>query len=172
MARIVLILVVCSVLMFAVVLQTQPQFVKSALSAYTSFISDTTTPAEKEKKVPARQAAKTKPRSAAPSRETVTPAEKGPDTAALQEVRPVDSSQHRRRPYVFRVASDGTELYSLNSANGSVVSVLRKGDIVEPQLEVNDAGRTWAFVNVTGQRVSGFLPRDSFERQQLAQTIE
>jgi hypothetical protein len=43
---------------------------------------------------------------------------------------------------------------------------------VEPQLEINDAGQTWAFVSVAGQKMSGFLQKDALERQRLRQTIQ
>jgi hypothetical protein len=172
MARIVLVLVVCSVLMFAIVLQTPPQFLKSAVSAYASFVGDPKTHAVKVEK-PAVRSGKARRTSPRPS-PVATPPENVTD--AIAQAAPVPtptrSSQHRVRPYVFCVASNGTELYSLNSANGPVVIVLQRGEIVEPQLEINDAGRTWAFVTVTGQNLSGFLRRDSLERQQFGQTIE
>jgi hypothetical protein len=174
MARIVLILIVCSVLMFAVVLQTPPEFVKSALAIYGNF-QHTTAPAEKEKPDNHREAIARKklpvknkaPRSAAiaPTEqvvsESVAPAEKAPVVP-----------QHRPLINVFSVAADGTALYSLNSTKGSIVRVLHKGDVVEPQLEINDAGQTWAFVHVAGENISGFLRRDSLERHQLHETIQ
>jgi len=157
--------------MFAFVLQTPPQFVKDALSAYVSFDNDTATSAGNEEKPSVRQGRKARPAQPRP-----VPVASQPDNVPevrVQEISfPTHSAQHTGHLYVFRVASDGTELYSLNSANGTVVGVLQKGDLVEPQLEINAAGQTWAFVNVTEHKISGFLPRNSFERQQLGQIIQ
>lgn len=174
MARVVLILIACSALMFVVVLQTPPQFVKSALSAYVNFPDDTAAPAEKEKERAARKTRTTTGASNSRRKPEVSARPEVQRTAQTLQAttRAGDPSQHRVRPYVFSIVSDGTALYSLNSASGSVVSVLQKGEIVEPQLEINDAGQTWAFVNVAGQNISGFLRKDSLERQQLGQTTQ
>ncbi len=177
MARIVLILVVCTILMFIVVLQTPPQFIKAALSGYVSFPDESPEDIEEgETKTAAKPARKARTTGTSPARRSVTVSsepEVASNTVQVQPEIPSGTSvPEQAGPYVFCVAADGTTLYSLNSTDGAVVGVLRKGEIVEPQLEINDAGQTWAFVNVAGQKMSGFLYKDSLERQRLRQTIQ
>jgi hypothetical protein len=176
MARIVLILVVCTILMFIVVLQTPPQFVRAALSGYVTFLDESPKdPEEEEKKPAAERARKARTTVTSPTRRSApvpSKSEVAVNTSQAQPEAPPSSTPEQAGPYVFCVAADGTALYSLNSTDGAVVGVLRKGDIVEPQLEVNDAGQTWAFVSVAGQKMSGFLQKDSLERQRLRQAIQ
>ena len=177
MARVVLILVVCTILMFIVVLQTPPQFIKAALSGYVTFLDESPEDIEEEETKPAaKPARKARATGTSPALRSVTVSSEPEVASNTTQVQPeIPSSTpvpEQAGPYVLCVAADGTALYSLNSTDGAVVGVLRKGEIVEPQLEVNDAGQTWAFVNVAGQKMSGFLQKDSLERQRLSQTIQ
>jgi hypothetical protein len=177
MARVVLILVVCTFLMFIVVLQTPPQFVKAVLSGYVTFPDESPDDIEEEETKPAtKPARKASTTATSPARRSVTVSSEPEVASKTTQVQPeIPSSTpvpEQAGPYVLRVAADGTALYSLNSTDGDVVGVLRKGEIVEPQLEINDSGQTWAFVNVAGQRMSGFLQKDSLERQRAGQTIQ
>jgi hypothetical protein len=63
-------------------------------------------------------------------------------------------------PSDFKVATESAELYSSNSPNGNVVRKLKKGDLVELQFKVNNAGPEWMFVNVANPRGSGFVRSD------------
>ena len=164
MARIVLILVVCTAVMFFLVLQTPPKFIQQALDGFAS-LPGISSPeeAEEEKEPEAKPAEKTRKPATTLARRTRTESPQ-PEAPA---VAPVSSQPATLAPLVFSVATDETALYSLNSTDGPVVSVLRKGDIVEPQLEIRDAGQTWAYVNVAGRRTSGFLRKDDLERRRL-----
>ena len=171
MARIVLVLVICTAVMFFVVLQTPPKFIQDALDEFASFSNESPEDAkEAEAKDPeAKPAAKTR-KAATNGARRATTATPVPEVASTTT--PVSSPSEPIYPLVFSVVTDGTALYSLNSTEGQVVGVLRKGEIVEPQLEIKDAGQTWAYVSVSGQRVSGFLRKDSLERQRLVQTLQ
>lgn len=54
-------------------------------------------------------------------------------------------------------------LYALNQAESPVVSVLSKGEIVEPQMQVNENGQEWSYVTAPALRISGYLPSDILE---------
>ena len=174
MARIVLVLIVCTILMFIAVLRTPPQFVKAALSAHEGFTGGSVEDADEEEKLAAESASKTRgaARKLARRSGTVSSEPKVSTVPESAPEMPASNSSEPAGPYILGVATDETALYSLNSTNGTIVGVLRRGDIVEPQLEIKDAGQTWAFVNVAGRKMSGFVQKDNLERQRLGQTSQ
>ena len=167
MARIVLVLVIGTAGMFFFVLRTPPQFIRQAWSEFETLSGMHSEGGREEEEPEAKPMAK--PRRAAArvsQRESAVSPERGVPSAT-----PAIGAPARVYPRVLIVATDGTALYSLNSTDGKVVGVLSKGDVVEPQLEIKDASQTWAYVSVSGQRMSGFLRKDSLEQHRLEQMI-
>jgi hypothetical protein len=69
------------------------------------------------------------------------------------------------KPSEFKVAIENAELLSSNSPTGSVVRRLNRGDIVELQFKMNNAGPEWMFVTVANPRGSGFVRSELVSKQ-------
>ena len=61
------------------------------------------------------------------------------------------------------VVKDAVYLYALNHSDSAVVTTLPKGEVVEPQMQVNESGEEWSYVTAPGLRVSGYLQSDCLE---------
>jgi hypothetical protein len=104
-----------------------------------------------------------KPAETSPDIPVVAPA---PKTA---EASPVAAAPKPAKA-VFRVVTEIATLYSTNTASGEVVGQLYRGDVVEPQFTLNNAGQEWTFVSLADQGVSGFLRSANLGRKQAEQT--
>ena len=167
MTRFLLILVLGVTLVMAFVVKTPPKSFRDFLAEIDDLgrteatkDSDEATRGESkpdQKKAPARSSSRNVKRSAPVSNRPSPSADVG-DAATPAPVQAYS-------PPVYRLTPQQTTVYATNSSGGVAVGVLTKGQIVEPQYQLEGVGQTWTFVNVPGQRISGFVPSTSVERQ-------
>ena len=168
MARNIVVVLMCSVVVFALVWKVAPDFLATALpivgtvSAHDE-IDEVTEPAEPVKKAvsPKSKArihqAETKAAANAEVRAEVVNSTDETASPATAELAPdyVDPSKPR-------VLAETAALYSSNGPSGRVLRMLKRNDVLELHFKVdNNDGQEWMFVNVPDQRVSGFLSSDS-----------
>jgi hypothetical protein len=58
---------------------------------------------------------------------------------------------------VLTIPRDAVALYAINSKADTILRVLSKGTVVEPNMQVIDARDSWTFVRVPELRISGFV---------------
>jgi hypothetical protein len=85
-----------------------------------------------------------------------------PDVPEPMEAVTPEPVQRKPAPPVS-VVKEEVHLYALNHAESAVVVTLPKGEIVEPQMQVNDSGLEWSYVTAPALRVSGYLQSDCLE---------
>lgn len=166
MKFIVLLLIIASAVMFAVVLNMPLGTIPSVLLRGKAAAESQ--PKESPRK--AKSAAKDKARrttsatsvrqrrertgtSSTPSSTTVEP-----DRAQSQpavNIRPADRDLLSRQ--ALTIPRDSVALYAINSKADSILRVLSKGTVVEPNMQVIDARDSWTFVRVPELRISGFV---------------
>jgi hypothetical protein len=168
MARNIVILLVCAVLVFVLVWRVAPGVLATALpfpTGKSTVAEDETKPATPEKathahkafgKAPNKGDAKARPPAAASMSEA-------PASASMASIQPVVSQSSyqafaHKRPHVSK---DGATLYSSNASTGRVIGILKKDDPLELHFKVDNGGQEWIYVNAPEQRVSGFLSSDS-----------
>jgi|SRR5678816_2785266 hypothetical protein len=172
MARNIVILLVCGVLVFALVWKMAPGVLATALP----FPVGRTAVAQEEETQPtvaepeqrgAHKALKTvktaktggvSSNSVARNFEQAAPANHAAsmDTAMAQPT--TYQAYAHRRPHV---TSESATLYSSNTATGRVLRILKKDDPLELHFKVINGGQEWNYVNVPDQHISGFLPGES-----------
>jgi hypothetical protein len=166
MARNIIVVMICGVVVFALVWKVAPDFLATALAipGSTETIVEETAKAEEPVKP------NTNPKgskSRAPKGHVVVAAVTLPGIAPAEQqeaIEPATISQPayptyaRRRPHV---STDSATLYSSNAPTGRVVRVLKKDEILELHFKVNNGGQEWMYVNVPNQQVSGFLSSDT-----------
>jgi hypothetical protein len=160
MSRVVLVLVL-SVVAFAVMLNIAPEVVERLLfqaadspadsSEVASAAIESPRKAVRKRPAPAQESSAAEPMTDAPS---ATPSNEPASPLPLRTV--------------FSVSAEDAALYSTNAPGGVVISHLRKGDIVEPQFTMNSAGQEWTFVSVADQKVSGFVRSDNLGKKKAA----
>jgi hypothetical protein len=157
MSRVVLVLVLAAVA-FALMVNLAPDVVERLVYQVAGSSADSAnTAADAAAKSP-KPAVRKKP-AAKQSLPVAEPMTDAPLAASMNQ--PVMQS-------VFSVSAEDAALYSTNAPGGAVISHLRRGDVVEPQYTLNSAGQEWTFVNVTDQKVSGFLRSDNLGKTQVA----
>lgn len=174
MSRIVLLLVVASVAMFALVLKTAPRALP-----YIG-LWDTEDPQPSKKVVEAT----TKPPSAkvqAPtksgSHRVTTPAQSSaPATTresdqATRSVRNLSSEKEVTSAKRLAIGRDSATLYAVNSSKGTVLTVLSKGTVVEPNLQLLDAADNWTLVRVPDLNMFGFVQTANLVRTSPPQPV-
>ena len=159
MGRVILIMLACSVLMFAFAFQTQPQFIKELLSYHAESKGPSGFPATVQLSKPEKAAVRVAEKSSTRDAKVPVVPETPPVVAP-----PADASPRKSSP-VVKVASESATLYAQNSSKAQVVGVLQKGEIVQPQLEMTEGGERWAFVEVASQNLSGFVQTQNLERK-------
>ena len=81
-----------------------------------------------------------------------TPVEPKLEPTPVEKVNPAVVSIESEQPLSLR-----------NSPRGPVIGQVQKGERVERQFEVYEAGEKWVFVNVATQNLAGFLESESLE---------
>jgi hypothetical protein len=165
-------LFVGGIVVFGIVWRITPEFAQSVLElrSYAATIA-TPPPAAKEEVKPAKSVAKKPAKTAravrpvvAPETPVVAPVYAEFVPTPVLEKRPL--AQPKLRPSEFKVAMEGAELYSSNSPSGNIVRRLNRGDIVELQFKVNNAGPEWMYVNVANPKGSGFVRSEVVSKQE------
>jgi hypothetical protein len=168
MARNIIIVMICGVLVFALVWKVAPEFLATALQIDRSngTIEEAASAEEPAKQQPAGKAAKAKTAkgkvavgAAKPLPEVAAAGEQGAiETPVSQPTYATYGTYAHRRPHVV---TDQATLYSSNAPTGRVVRVLQKDEVLELHFKVDNGGQEWMYVNVPNQQVSGFLSGDS-----------
>jgi hypothetical protein len=171
MARNIVILLVCSVLVFALVWRVAPGVLATALpfpGSKSTVAQDQTQSVEPEKQAADAHKAKGKASNNKGEVKTTVPSARSseaPVAASLASIQPVMpqpafSAFAHNRPHVSK---ETATLYSTNGSTGRVLGVLKKDDPIELHFRVDNGGQEWVYVNAPNQRVSGFLSSDSLE---------
>jgi hypothetical protein len=158
---IVLFLIVCSILMFLLVLQTPPQVLRNSYIYQKVFKS-----AEPEAEVAAEPPAeRQKPGKrkvlGVTTRSVEIMAPTTPPPAGAQPVPAAPpANEPAKQPTGNLAVSSEAPVYSSNSPSSTVLQVLNKGQIVEVDFEVITASGKWTLVTIPRQNVSGFVKSD------------
>lgn len=176
MSRVILVLVLAAVV-FTLVWTMAPNFVQDFVPRVAKSPAANTEDTAKAATTPTTTKPLGRKRTVTtPGNSPTSEANPGTTSPALSQlgasqtgVPPTNGPIHQGRP-VFSVATDSATLYSTNATAGTVVSYLRKGEIVEPQFILNSAGQEWMFVSVADRRVSGFLRVEMLGKKQADQT--
>jgi len=171
MARNIVILLVCGVLVFALVWKMAPGILADALPFTISRApvaqEEETQPVAQPEQHGAHKALKTvktakagvaSPKSVARNFEPAPAVNHAAsmDTAMAQPT--TYQAYAHRRPHV---TAESATLYSSNTPAGRVLRVLKKDDPLELHFKVINGGQEWNYVNVPDQHISGFLPGES-----------
>jgi hypothetical protein len=160
--RIVLILIIVAVVMFAVVLKTPLRTIRSVVFPQAE---ETASQPKYKKDKPDKQKVK---RDRAPAvkaagnpRETDSLSPSARKTRKAEPAQPSRSGRSTDRLFdslnALGIARNSVGLYAINSVNGSVLAVLRKGMLVEPSLQVTDSSGQWTYVRVPEINAFGFV---------------
>ena len=162
MRRIVLLLIVASVVMFAVVLKTPLRTLRSAVFPEDDSASETQASNKSELSAKGTKPPRTKSTSSTHDRleRTAGNLTSPPAGTATQEEAKAPAT-HIFRNLVssptLTISVDSVALYSINSTRGSILGLLRKGTVVVPSLRVMDGDVNWVLVRVPELNVSGFI---------------
>jgi len=167
MARNIVIVLICSVVVFGLVWKVAPDILATALPIVGSVSAEDTVAEATEPEEPVKKAVSPKTRTREPkahvasavvgeAHETTPQAVNDTVGAASPELAPVYVD-----PTKPRVLAESAALYSSNGPSGRVLRVLKRNDVLELHFTVDNGGQEWMFVNVPDQRVSGFLSTDS-----------
>jgi len=162
--RIVLLLIVASIVMFAVVLKTPLRTLRSVVFPEADSTSEIQTPQKRESSAKGTRPPKTTPRSSAPDQ-----AETAEGNLASRVGIPAVDEAKSPAARIFRnlvstpvvtISVESVALYSVNSTRGAILSVLGRGTVVVPSLQVTDGDVNWILVRVPELNVSGFIQAD------------
>jgi len=161
MKRIVLLLIVASVVMFAVALKTPLRTIRSLIpypEVEQSPQPEKTADAKSAKRDDYRKTPGTVARQWAEADDHRTPDTK----PVVATATPKQSASARRSASSASLGGQATlsnpaPLYAINSTHGSVMSVLTTGTVVEPNLQVMDVNGSWTLVRVPGLNTMGFV---------------
>ena len=177
----------CSVLVMVVVWKTDPEFLKDyfpshraspgrmpVFEARTSQIPAKSEPVAKaasdsSKRWSTPEARPSKPETVSIPVARVASAPPVPQKPTAPAVSQTPGNQPRvREPRlpVFAISTEETNLYATNSTDSPLITVLRKGVIVEPQMEFVVGGQGWTLVKLSDRRTSGFVSSDVLQREQ------
>jgi hypothetical protein len=165
--RIVLLLMVASVVMFIFVLKTPGRLLRSTILGQDES-KQATEKADATKTLPGKAAKSAKRSARAPqaSRRTSpdTPLETGMRTPTKPEAGIRPSKSDLISPKTLTVAGDAAMLYPINSSKSNVLTVLSKGTLVEPNLQIIDAADNWTLVRVPTLNLFGFVQTGNLAR--------
>jgi hypothetical protein len=161
--RIVLLLIVASIVMFAVVLKTPLRTLRSVVFPEADSTSEIQTPQKRESSAKGTRPPKTTPRSSALDRaETAegNSTSRAGSPAGAEAKSPVARIRNLVSTPIVTISVESVALYSVNSTRGAILSVLRRGTVVVPSLQVMDGDVNWVLVRVPELNVSGFIQAD------------
>jgi hypothetical protein len=158
-----LLLVIASIALFVFILRTPGRLLPSAI-----FWQDESkqTREKTDAKLAANPAAKSaRVANFSTHQEAPTTEQTSPATAAEVEIRVSKKAPVRTHPLNSRVISskvltisgDSASLYVNNSTGSNVLTVLSKGTIIEPDLQILDAAGSWTLVRIPTLNISGFV---------------
>ena len=158
MKRLVLLLVVASVAMYVFVLRTTGRLLPSAI-----FWQDESK--QMSEKADAKLTASPAGKSArvgnfSTRRDAPTERRTSSDSAAEAEIPPIrthPASSYVISKKVVTISVDSAALYAINSSKSNVLTVLSKGTIVEPNLQLLDAADNWTLVRVPTLNIFGYV---------------
>lgn len=178
----------CSVLVMVVVWKTDPEFLKDYFPSHRTSPGRMPVFEARKSQIPAKPEAAAKTTSNSSKRSSipdtrpsrpepvfipvapVAPAPPVPQKPAAPAVSQTPTSQPRAREPrlpVFAISTEETNLYATNSTDSPLITVLRKGVIVEPQMEFVVGGQGWTLVKLSSdRRLSGFVNSDVLQREQ------
>ena len=179
----------CSVLVMVVVWKTDPEFLKdyfpnhrstpgrmpvfearkSQVPAKNEAVAKTASNSSSRSSLPDARPSKPEPVSIpAPSVARVAPAAPKPAAPAISQSQSSPTSSRGREPRlpVFAISTEETNLYATNSPDSPLIGVLRKGVIVEPQMEFVVGGQGWTLVRLPDRKISGFVNSDVLQPEQ------
>ena len=162
MARVVFFLVIGSVLTFVVILKSP---MKSIIMS--ELQSEIQTPnSEPAKELPSKKVSKPPQKTGVVRKaaEHVPSVLQHTDIVYVPSV-PAPAPNNTQNDTLTRVMSDSAPIHSFNSSTSTVLSHLKKGDVVNPDLEVIDAGGRWTLVTVVDQHTFGFVRSEHLGRQ-------
>ena len=168
MARNIVIVMICAVLVFVLVWKVAPDILATALPFDRSngSVEETANAEETQKQQPVVKTAKLKTAkgkvavaAVSLTHEVATTSEQG--VAETPLVQPTFAAYGNHAPRGPHVSTDNATLYSSNAPTGRVVRVLKKDELLELHFKVDNGGQEWMYVNVPSQQVSGFLSGDS-----------
>jgi hypothetical protein len=97
-------------------------------------------------------------------REAPTTSRTSPAIAAEAEIRVSKKEPVRTRPLnshvsskVLTISGVSAALYANNSTRSNVLTVLREGTIIEPDLQILDAAGSWTLVRIPTLNIFGFV---------------
>lgn len=178
----------CSVLVMVVVWKTDPEFLRDYFPTHKASPGRMPVFVARKSQIPAGNEAAAKASSSAPrwsipdarpskpATVSIPPVLAAPATPSPQKPTappvsqtPSSASQPKvREPKlpVFAISTEETNLYATNSTDSALITVLRKGVIVEPQMEFVVGGQGWTLVRLSDRRLSGFVNSDVLQREQ------
>jgi hypothetical protein len=176
---IVLLLIVVSIVMFAVVLKTPLRTIRSVVFPdETASESQSTEQPDNAKAAKRDKVRKTNSTTSNNSGSKAGGSSSAPSVMKAEVDQPPTISaggraSDRSRLVVqpLTISNDSVALYSNNSTRGSVRTVLNKGTVVEPNLQVIDGDDRWTLVRVPELNMSGFVHTENLlnQRDKLAQ---
>ena len=167
MARNIVIVLICSVVVFGVVWKVAPDILTTALPLVGVHVEDATAEAVVPEE-PVKPTVTRKSKTRVHKTEAIAPvAAEAPETIRQRDNSTVEVTPEPAPvsvdPSKPRVAAESAALYSSNGPTGRVVKMLKRNDVFELYFTVDNGGQEWMFVNVPDQRVSGFLSTDSVQ---------
>jgi len=160
--RIVLLLIVVSAVMFAFVLKTPLHTIKAVLQY--AEVEQPAQPKKESDPKPAKQDTRRKTRVVTlvshPAEIASVDADRPKPTAAdrTQTARPNTRAPRQIAPArPQKTLNNPVMLYAINSPRSSVLNVLSKGTVVEPNLQIMDVYDSWTLIRVPVLNAVGFV---------------
>ena len=154
MTRILYTVGICALVLVGIASVAPPQLVKK-IGLFREPAPTHTVPAAVTPAVPRNVNTRPVKVSKAPAESTfepAVPAEPKVEPSPVEKVNPAVVSIESEQPLSLR-----------NSPRGTVIGQVQKGEKVERQFEVYEAGEKWVFVKVAAQNLAGFLESESLE---------
>jgi hypothetical protein len=154
MTRILYTVGICALVLVGIASVAPPQLAKK-IGLFHEPAATHTVPADITPAVPRNVNARPVKVSKAPPESTPAPAEPAEpkvEPSPVEKVNPAVVSIESEQPLSLR-----------NSPRGPVIGQVQKGERVERQFEVYEAGEKWVFVSVATQNLAGFLESESLE---------
>ena len=169
MKRIVLLLIVVSVVMFAFVLKTPLQTIRSVFPY--AEVEQTPQPKKEADSKAVKQDNRRKKRpvtsssrpaeTVSASTETVSVSTDPPKRSEANQTQPPRANTRTPRGIAparpQTTINNPVSLYAINSPRSSVLSVLSKGTVVEPNFQIMDVYDSWTLVRVPTLNAVGFV---------------
>jgi hypothetical protein len=170
---IVLVLIVVSIVMFMVVLKTPLRTIRSVVFPdETASESQSTEPPDNAKAAKRDKVRKTNSTTSNNSGSKAGGSSSAPSVKKAEVDQPRTISAGGRASdrslllgQPLTISNDSVALYSINSTLGSVRTVLNKGTVVEPNLQVIDGDYSWTLVRVPELNMSGFVHTENLLNQ-------